>query len=131
MRESIFANPEKKKILEGILHPRVRRAWMSEAQHCRREGIAFIADIPLLYEVGVAGFFDAVIVVACSEGIRMERLLARPGIDEAIAKKMIASQWPTDTKVREAQHVVWNDGHLEALELQANFLARLFHARSG
>jgi len=131
IRNQILAHPEKKTALEEILHPRVRKAWQEDAARCRSGGKAFVADIPLLFEVGVETFFDAVVTVACSEATRMRRLLARGGMDEAIAKKMIASQWPTDTKVQLSQHVVWNDGHLDALHLQADFLARTFDARSG
>ncbi len=130
IREQILAHPEKKAALEEILHPRVRMAWQADAARCRSGGKAFVADIPLLFEVGAESFFDAVITVACSEATRLHRLLARAGMNEAIAKKMIASQWPTDTKVQLSQHVVWNDGLLEALHLQADFLARTFDARS-
>ncbi len=131
LRDLVFSNPTHKKALENILHPRVRDTWMAIAADCRKTNKLFLADIPLLFEVGVQDSFDAVIVVACSEEVRLNRLTSRPGISEAIAKKMIASQAPLGEKINQSHHVVWNDGSLEALAFQSDFLSSLFHDPAG
>src|SRR6266446_6130174 len=50
LRAIVFADREKKRALEQILHPRIRRQWATEAEHSRKSGELFLADIPLLYE---------------------------------------------------------------------------------
>jgi dephospho-CoA kinase len=130
LRSIIFSDPAKKAAIEGILHPRVREAWMARAGACAREQKPFVADIPLLFEAELATLFPVIVTVACSPGIQLDRLLARSGLNEEIAKKMIASQLPTDTKIAQSHHVVWNDGSFETLNLQADFLASLFDVRS-
>ena len=50
LRAIVFADREKKRALEHILHPRIRRQWATEAEQSRQSGEFFLADIPLLYE---------------------------------------------------------------------------------
>ncbi|GAB4179242.1 MAG: dephospho-CoA kinase [Terrimicrobiaceae bacterium] len=126
LRELVFGDEARRLELEAILHPRVRKRWESLGGECQNSGRFFVADIPLLFEAGGWEHFDAVVCVSCSGEIRRERLLARPGIDEPMAKKMIASQLPLATKEERSHHLVWNDGALDALEAQAGALARLF-----
>lgn len=130
LRNAVFSDEKKRRALEAILHPAVRATWLGQAEECRRDGIPFIADIPLLFETGAESAFDAVICLACSPSARDARLLARPGISADLAQKMIASQMPADTKMAKSDHVVWNDGSPEALEDQARILARLFSLSS-
>lgn len=131
LRRLVFGDEAARRALENVLHPKVRAAWTRLAGEALQQGRPFLADIPLLFETGAASLFDAVVTVACSPEIQRERLLGRRGIDASIAKKMIASQWPIDSKIEASTHVVWNDGDLDALCTQSDFLARLFDDRSG
>src|SRR5215471_331940 len=67
LRGIIFADTTKKRALEQILHPRIRRQWATEAETSRQSGQIFLADIPLLYETEGETICDRVVVVACSE----------------------------------------------------------------
>ncbi len=127
IRGRIFCNETLREALEAILHPPARAALLRTIRACRREGRFLVAEIPLLFEVGWEGVFDGVITVAASGTIQRRRACARPGMTPALAKKMIASQWPLGEKMRLSHHVVWNDGSLEALSAQADFLSTLFH----
>jgi len=131
LRSLIFSDPERKRALEEILHPRVREEWQRLAGECRKAGLPCLIDIPLLYEVGAQGGFDAVVVVACSAEIQQQRLCSRPGVSGDIAKKMIASQSALEDKIKWSDHVVWNDGSLAALETQSDLLALSFHVSKG
>jgi len=77
LRAIIFSDPAKKSALEKILHPRIRRQWSAEANKHRQSPDFFFADIPLLYETGGQTLCDRVVVVACSPGIQVLRLLQR------------------------------------------------------
>jgi dephospho-CoA kinase len=131
LRDMVFGDASARRRLEEILHPRVRERWVEQAAESAAAGRPFVADIPLLFETGAERLFDAVVVVACSGGVQMTRLLARRGMDRPMAKKMIDSQWPLDSKIVACHHVVWNDGDLESLRLQSDSLARIFDVPSG
>ncbi|PYK31812.1 MAG: dephospho-CoA kinase [Verrucomicrobia bacterium] len=99
VRAIVFADADKKRALEQILHPRIRRQWSLEAERDRNSDILFFADIPLLYETGGETLCDRVVVVACSPRVQLERLTARMGLEEAEAKQMIFSQMPLTEKI--------------------------------
>jgi dephospho-CoA kinase len=124
MRSIVFADAEKKRALEQILHPRIRRQWSLEAESRRNSADLFFADIPLLYETGGETLCDSVVVVACSPSVQLERLVARTQLDRSAAEQMIRSQMPLAEKIRRADHVVWNNGERGVLAAQAGLLAK-------
>jgi len=124
LRELVFHDVDARRKLEGILHPLVRAEWLAQREQCLAKGAHFLADIPLLYETHSDGFFDRVVVVACSPSVQMIRLEAR-GLSAETAHAMLASQLPMRQKVEEAAFVIWNDGSMESLRRQTQFLANL------
>jgi dephospho-CoA kinase len=126
LRSLIFKNASKRIALEQILHPRIRRQWNAEVETHRRSPDFFFADIPLLYETGGETLCDRVVVVACSPGIQLARLLLRKGITRGAAKEMIKSQMPLGEKITRANHVVWNNGERSVLAEQARLLVDLW-----
>ena len=124
IRSIVFADAEKKRALEQILHPRIRRQWSLEAESRRNSTDFFFADIPLLYETGGETLCDCVVVVACSPSVQLDRLLARTKLDRAAAEKMIRSQMPLTEKIRRADHVIWNNGGRGVLAAQAGLLVK-------
>ena len=96
----VFADPERRKRLEAITHPAIRRASSASSPCWRRrrfEGIV-IWDVPLLFETGGAGAMDRVVVVVADEPTQLARLMARDGIAEAAARARMASQMPLGEK---------------------------------
>jgi dephospho-CoA kinase len=126
IRTIVFADAEKKRALEQILHPRIRRQWSLEAESHRNSAELFFADIPLLYETGGETLCDWVVVVACSPGLQLERLMARTGLGKAEAQQMIDAQMPLMEKIGRADHVVWNNGGREVMKEQAKLLIELW-----
>jgi dephospho-CoA kinase len=129
LRAIILQSGAKKRALEQILHPRIRRQWSAEAQTYRNSPDFFFADIPLLYETDGDTLCDRVVVVACSPDIERRRLLQRGSIDERAAEEMISSQMPLEEKIKRADHVVWNDGEIFSLKEQAAMLVKLWRAK--
>jgi dephospho-CoA kinase len=128
MRSIVFADAEKKRALEQILHPRIRRQWSLAAEGRRNSTDLFFADIPLLYETGGETLCNAVVVVACSPSIQLDRLAARTRLDRPAAEQMIHSQMPLSEKIRRADHVVWNNGGRDVLAAQAGLLAKYWQS---
>ena len=130
LRAIVFGDATKKRALERILHPRIRRQWRTEAKGHRNSPKFFFADIPLLYETGGESLCDRVVVVACSQKLQLARLRKRMSVKSAEAKRMINSQMPLEEKIRRADHVVWNNGDRISLMEQARFLVALWQKQT-
>jgi dephospho-CoA kinase len=120
LAKRVFNDTEARRKLEEILHPRIRAVWEGQLRSWRVEGCpAAIVVIPLLFETGAAGDFDATICVACSAKTQRQRLLARGWSDEQIDQRL-AAQFSAEKKMSLADYVVWTEGPLEVLETQLN-----------
>jgi dephospho-CoA kinase len=122
LRAIVFGDATRKRALERILHPRIRRQWRTEAKGHRNSPNFFFADIPLLYETGGETLCDRVVVVGCSQKVQLARLRKRMSVKSAEARQMINSQMPLQEKITRADHVVWNNGDRTSLVEQARFL---------
>ena len=130
LRAIIFSDAHKKRALEQILHPRIRRQWSTEAKAHRNSPDFFFAEIPLLYETDGERLCDRVVVVACSSQTQLHWLMERTSLERAAAEQMINSQMLLAEKIRRADHVVWNNGGQASLEEQARFLVALWQQQS-
>ena len=126
LRTIVFADAAKRRALEQILHPRIHRQWMAEAQKHHNSPEFFFADIPLLYETGGETLCERVVVVACSRNIQLDRLAKRKSLKRSEAEQMINSQMPLEEKIKRADHVVWNNGDRVTLMEQAKELVALW-----
>lgn len=125
--KAVFVDPQKRKQLEAILHPRIRQCWLDQVQTWRAEGRpGAVVVIPLLFETGAAEQFTHILCVACSSATQRARLTQRGWTTEAINQR-IASQWPIDKKIAAATFVIWTEGPLELHEQQ---LARVLDSLS-
>jgi len=130
LRAIVFGDANKKRALERILHPRIRRQWRTEAKSYRNSPNFFFADIPLLYETAGETLCDRVVVVGCSEKVQLARLKKRMSITAAEARKMIESQLSLKEKMKRANHVIWNSGDRAILIEQARFLVALWQGQT-
>jgi dephospho-CoA kinase len=130
LRAIIFADATKRRALEQILHPRIRRQWMAQAERHRNSPDFFFADIPLLYETGGETWCERVVVVACSRKVQLDRLAKRKSLKGSEAEQMINSQMPLEEKIKRAEHVVWNNGDRATLMEQAKELVMLWQGQS-
>jgi dephospho-CoA kinase len=126
LRAIVFQSVAKRRALEQILHPRIRRQWSIEADRHRNTPEFFFADIPLLYETAGETLCDRVVVVACSPDIQLANLMRKMGVDRASAEAMINSQMSLEEKMKRADHVVWNNGQRATLANQAASLVTLW-----
>lgn len=107
----VFESPERRAVLESILHPPIRARWKSLAAGWAEDPVIAhgVVDIPLLYETGAEDEFDAVLCVACGEATQRARLKAR-GWNERDIERRVQAQWPVRMKMDRADHVIWTEG---------------------
>lgn len=130
LRAIVLVNATKRRSLEQILHPRIRRQWMAQAERHRNSPDFFFADIPLLYETGGESLCERVVVVACSHKVQLDRLVKRTSLKGPEAEQMINSQMPLEEKIKRADHVVWNNDDRAMLMEQAKSLVVFWQAQS-
>jgi dephospho-CoA kinase len=130
LRAIVFGDATKRRALEQILHPRIRRQWMAQAERHRNSPDFFFADIPLLYETGGETLCERVVVVACSRKVQLARLAKRKSLKGWEAEQMLNSQMPLEEKIKRADHVAWNNGDRGTLLEQAKELVALWQEQS-
>lgn len=119
LRTIIFNNPEARKQLEAIIHPRVRALAEQRIREHTDAGFELVVyEVPLLFEGKIDEWLRPVILVACDLNIQRQRLQQRDNIDGAAAQKIIDAQMSLADKRRLADYVIENDGDLADLEAQ-------------
>ena len=123
LRERIFNDDEARRALEAILHPRIRERLASAA--AGETGDYVIVSIPLLAESGgrlAYPWLDRILVVDAAEATQRARLVARDGIDDALAGRMIAAQASRDARLAIADDILGNEDSLTALQARVGEL---------
>ena len=113
----VFPAPKRRKALERILHPMVRKKIWREVRKPRKT--VAILDIPLLYESKWHKKLDAVIVVNATMDKRLARLKKR-GFAPSEARKRIKIQMSLAEKARRADYVINNNGSIKQTKKQVD-----------
>jgi len=109
LADIIFHNDKKKLLLNGIVHPEVKRIIRLELEYYEKLGVKLIfVDVPLLYEANFESVFDKIIVVYVDVDTQVQRLLWRDRITPEYALAKISSQMPLEEKKERADFVIDN-----------------------
>src|SRR5215217_4440200 len=124
--ERVFGDEDARTWLERELWPRVGRRvaeWKQEVEALDPPPPAAVVEVPLLFESGMDGAFDATIAVVADEGVRQERAGER---GHAAVAERAGRQLTQVEKSQRADFEVRNDGTLEQLsETLSRVLAKL------
>ena len=115
LAEAAFATGQGREWLEEMLWPRVgerMQRWRRQVEQRSPPPRAAVVEVPLLFEAGMEGGFDATIAVIADEQIRSERAGARG--HQALAERA-ARQLSQGEKAQRATYVVVNDGTVDEL----------------
>jgi dephospho-CoA kinase len=115
----IFSDEEKRKKLNAIVHPEVRKEMLEQ----RDEGVSnnetfVVLDIPLLFESKLEGLVDRIIVVYTTPELQLSRLMNRNDLSEEEALNRIHSQQPLEEKCQKADRVIENTKDLAFIRKQ-------------
>lgn len=121
----IFHDPSKRAILNGIIHPAIRKEMLRQRDEWLNNGAeVVIMDIPLLFESKLQHFVEKILVVSLSEEKQLERLMERNQLNEEEARARISSQLPLTVKEEGADAVIYNESTLEKTEQQLNYILK-------
>ncbi len=111
-----FADDQGRAWLEATVWPMVgeRMArWLEQARALDPSPRAIVIEVPLLFEAGMEGTYDATIAVVASEPLREQRAAER---GHALTAERAARQLTQEEKAQRATYVVQNDGSVQDLE---------------
>jgi dephospho-CoA kinase len=111
----VFSDPDKRALLNELMHPPVMDEIANRLELLQCFDGVVVLDVPLLVEVGGAGGYDSVVVVATKPETQVERLRRLRGMSEADARARVESQAPLEDKLAVATHVIWNEGTVQEL----------------
>jgi len=121
MRDLVFADAAKKRLLESILHPLIRAR--SEALVLAARGAYVILMVPLLIESGAyRARCQRILVVDCPEQTQIARVTARSGISAAQVRAIMATQVARAERLAAADDVIDNSRDLAHLRRQVEML---------
>lgn len=117
MRKLVFENPDARKQLETILHPRIRERARNRVVESTAPYVLLV--VPLLLETG--GYRDLVqrvLVVDCDESLQISRAMQRSNLTADAVRAIMAAQLPRQQRLAGADDVIRNDGNIAQLRTQ-------------
>ncbi|MGH9398385.1 MAG: dephospho-CoA kinase [Terriglobia bacterium] len=120
----VFANPEKRRELNSILHPRIiaRQEELAAQYHRDNPQSIILVEAALIYEAGIESRFRKVLVAWCTPEQQVERLMTKSSLPRSEAVARVAAQMPAEEKRRRADFVIDCSGSLEHTRAQVNTL---------
>jgi dephospho-CoA kinase len=118
LAERAFATAEDRAWLEALLWPLVAQrmnAWRTELERLSPSPRVAVVEVPLLFESGLEGAFDATIALTADEALRTERATAR---GHRSLQERAARQLTQQEKAQRATYVIANDGTVGDLEVK-------------
>lgn len=132
MGDLVFSDPEARRALNAITHPRIAAAGMAKLQALADHPAPYrVYEAALLVENKLAKAFAALVVVKVDPTTQLARLRGRDDSSEADAQARIDSQLPLAEKVAVADYVVDNSGTPEETRAQVLALHDTLVARFG
>jgi dephospho-CoA kinase len=122
--QRVFADPEARATLNGLLHPRIaaRSAQLLAETEARHPDGVLVHDVPLLVENGLVPAYDVVVVVDTDPEVAVRRLVEQRGMTEVDARARVEAQATRSERLAVADEVVRNDGPEEELAKQVEAL---------
>jgi dephospho-CoA kinase len=117
----IFHDEQKRKLLNEIVHPEVRRRMNDKkALALKNDEKIVILDIPLLFESNLTNMVDQTLLVYVDRNIQLTRLMERNHLSKEEAEARIQSQMPLTEKIKLADKMINNNGTLTETKTQLN-----------
>lgn len=119
--ERVFADPEARRRLDRLVHPRIGSILRERIDALRTSGFRglVVIDAALLFDWGFERECDAVLAVTASAEEQVTRMRAARGWSEEEARARLAAQRPNEQFESAADVTIENHGTREALERRA------------
>jgi len=128
LRKQVFEDPDQRKKLEKITHPRIRDELVRQLEAA--ESAYVVLSSPLLLESGQSELVDISVVVDVPEASQIARTMERDGNDRNLVERIMVAQLDRETRKSRADIVIDNSSSLAALYEKAEMLHQTLLARA-
>ena len=121
LADKIFVDPKQRKLLNQILHPRIKEEMDRRTKEIGEKDpqAIVVIDAPLIVELGDHREMDKLIVVTSTQTQQIERLKDRDRTNTEEALRIVSSQMPLEEKLKFADYVIRNEGSMEETKKRA------------
>ena len=127
LRRSIINDDVARLALERFIHPEISKLMQRKTAKAEEDGDRVVLiEVPLLFELGLEGQFDVVVVVSTDFELRVKRLMDRDNISREEAENLLNVQMPNKDKVERAEFVLTNEGSKEQLKKSVDLFYKKF-----
>ncbi len=127
--QMVFNSPQKRKLLESILHPPILDKMFAQCQ--KSKSPYCILEIPLLIESGQHELMDRVVVVTCHPETRASRLQQHRKMSVDEINRVLDAQLSDQERAAKADDVIVNDSTIAALKQQVKILHENYQSMFG
>lgn len=123
--ERVFADARARRNLEAITHPAIAAEFDRRVARLGEQGHRIVFyEAALLVEAGRHRDLDRIVVVVADDELRVQRLMARDGLEHDAATRRLAAQLDQRAKADLADYVIDNSGSLEQTRAQVDAVWR-------
>lgn len=118
LRNIVFTNPEQRRWLESVTHPKIRERLLQHLERLKAQGAPYVLLVsPLLFESGQHALVSRSLVVDVPQALQLSRTQQRDGVSESQVHAILAAQLPREQRLAKADDVIDNGGdHASMME---------------
>lgn len=116
LRSEIFKNPDKKDLLESIIHPIVKEEISKFIE--QSNSIYKIIMVPLIFETNSQNFYNKIIVVDCDINHQIDRARKRDNKSKKDIENIIKNQATREERLSIADEIILNNSTIEDLKAE-------------
>lgn len=117
LRQEVFDDEKKKKLLESIIHPLVRDLMIEKI--AASQSPYSIIMVPLIFETNSMNNYNRILVIDCDPIVQLERAMLRDKNSKLQIQKIIDSQCSREERISIANDIIPNNDSLENLKIRS------------
>ena len=117
LRQEVFDDEKKKKLLESIIHPLVRDLMIKKI--AASQSPYSIIMVPLIFETNSMNNYNRILVIDCDPIVQLERAMLRDKNSKIQIQKIIDSQCSREERISIANDIIPNNDSLENLKIRS------------
>ena len=111
LRAIIFKDPEQRRWLESVTHPKIRERLLQHLAQLKTQGAPYVLLVsPLLFESGQTALVNRAVVVDVPQALQLSRTQQRDGVSESQVHAILAAQLSREQRLAQADDVIDNSG---------------------
>ncbi|WP_068268321.1 dephospho-CoA kinase [Caviibacter abscessus] len=114
LREIVFEDKEKIKILNSIMHPKIISEMKKYIENNKSD--ILIIEVPLLFELKLEKYFDKILLVYADPNIQLKRIMERNNINKKDALNLINAQIDIREKAKKTKYIIFNETNMKDLK---------------